>query len=114
MSFGEIIQTAMKNLSLLLALLCTTFVPVGAQMSTSPVDWSQIELVGREYKMPPPGFRWWYLTPVAVAPPVIYFFTRKEEGPFPLTTCLSGKVAGIFGMGKIGQAIARRAAFVML
>ncbi|MCB1591737.1 MAG: 2-hydroxyacid dehydrogenase [Alphaproteobacteria bacterium] len=34
----------------------------------------------------------------------------KEEGPFPLTTCLSGKVAGIFGMGKIGQAIARRAA----
>ncbi|MCB0681188.1 MAG: hypothetical protein KDC32_09685 [Saprospiraceae bacterium] len=80
----------MKNLSLLLALLCTTFVPVGAQMSTSPVDWSQIELVGREYKMPPPGFRWWYLTPVAVAPPVIYFFTRKEEGPFlpPTILCL--------------------------
>lgn len=30
------------------------------------------------------------------------------EGAFPLTACLSGKRAGIFGMGKIGLAIARR------
>jgi len=33
-----------------------------------------------------------------------------KKGGFPLTTSLSGKVAGIYGMGKIGQAIARRAA----
>lgn len=32
-----------------------------------------------------------------------------KGGAFPLTTCLSGKKAGIYGMGKIGQAIARRA-----
>lgn len=29
---------------------------------------------------------------------------------FPLSTSLSGKIAGIYGMGKIGQAIARRGA----
>lgn len=33
-----------------------------------------------------------------------------KKGAFPLSTSLSGKVAGIYGMGKIGQAIARRAA----
>lgn len=33
-----------------------------------------------------------------------------KKGGFPLSTSLSGKVAGIYGMGKIGQAIARRAA----
>lgn len=32
-----------------------------------------------------------------------------KNGAYPLTTSLSGKTAGIFGMGKIGQAIARRA-----
>ncbi|MBK9584803.1 MAG: 2-hydroxyacid dehydrogenase [Alphaproteobacteria bacterium] len=40
-------------------------------------------------------------------------FVREGEwmkGGFPLSTSLSGKVAGIYGMGKIGQAIARRAA----
>ncbi len=33
-----------------------------------------------------------------------------KGGAFPLTTCLAGKTAGIFGMGKIGEAIAQRAA----
>lgn len=33
-----------------------------------------------------------------------------KSGAFPLTTCLAGKTAGIFGMGKIGEAIAQRAA----
>lgn len=40
-------------------------------------------------------------------------FTRKgewEQGPFPLTRKLSGSKLGIVGMGRIGQAIARRAA----
>ncbi len=40
-------------------------------------------------------------------------FTRKgewEKGPFPLTRKLTGSRLGIVGMGRIGQAIAKRAA----
>jgi len=40
-------------------------------------------------------------------------FTRQgewEKGPFPLTRKLSGSRLGIVGMGRIGQAIAKRAA----
>jgi len=40
-------------------------------------------------------------------------FTRKgewEKGPFPLTRKLTGSKLGIVGMGRIGQAIAKRAA----
>lgn len=40
-------------------------------------------------------------------------FTRQgewEKGPFPLTRKLSGSKLGIVGMGRIGQAIAKRAA----
>ncbi len=40
-------------------------------------------------------------------------FTREgqwEKGPFPLTRKLTGAKLGIVGMGRIGQAIARRAA----
>ena len=40
-------------------------------------------------------------------------FTRKgewEKGPFPLTRKLTGAKLGIVGMGRIGQAIAKRAA----
>lgn len=40
-------------------------------------------------------------------------FTRQgewEKGPFPLTRKLSGSMLGIVGMGRIGQAIAKRAA----
>ncbi len=33
---------------------------------------------------------------------------KWEFAPFPLTTSISGKKAGIFGMGKIGRAIAKR------
>lgn len=32
-----------------------------------------------------------------------------EQGPYPLTTSLGGKVLGILGLGRIGAAIARRA-----
>lgn len=31
-----------------------------------------------------------------------------EQAPFPLTHCLHGKTAGIYGLGRIGKAIARR------
>jgi len=33
---------------------------------------------------------------------------RWRSGPPPLTTCLSGKKAGVLGLGRIGRAIARR------
>ena len=32
-----------------------------------------------------------------------------EKGPFPLTTSLGGKVMGILGLGRIGEAVAKRA-----
>ena len=35
---------------------------------------------------------------------------RWAEGGFPLSTCVSKKTVGIYGMGKIGRAIAQRAA----
>jgi lactate dehydrogenase-like 2-hydroxyacid dehydrogenase len=32
-----------------------------------------------------------------------------EKGPFPLTTALGGKTMGILGLGRIGEAVAKRA-----
>jgi hydroxypyruvate reductase len=32
-----------------------------------------------------------------------------EKAPFPLTTCIGGKTMGILGLGRIGEAVARRA-----
>lgn len=53
------------------------------------------------------------LLAVARQLPAAHEFTRQgewEKGPFPLTRKLTGSRLGIVGMGRIGQAIARRAA----